>query len=81
MDGAPPGRVLQVGASNRFAVYETDFGWGRPARVELASVFVREFVAVVGAPDGAVQVSVALDRDRMDGFEANFLSLLQDSPP
>jgi len=42
---------------------------------------MREFVAVVGAPDGAVQVSVALDRDRMDGFEANFLSLLQDSPP
>ena len=77
----PPGRVVQVGASNRFAAYETDFGWGRPARVELASVFVREFVAVVGAPDGAVQVSVALDRDRMDGFEANFLSLLQDSPP
>ena len=76
----PPGRVLQVGASNRFAAYEADFGWGRPARVELASVFVREFVAVVGAPDGAVQVSVALDRDRRDGFEANFLSLLQDSP-
>ena len=76
----PPGRVLQVGASNRFAAYETDFGWGRPARVELASVFVREFVAVVGAPDGAVQVSVALDRDRRAGFEANFLSLLQDSP-
>ncbi|RLN11327.1 hypothetical protein C2845_PM09G02550 [Panicum miliaceum] len=44
----PPGRVVQVGASNRFAAYETDFGWGRPARVELASVFVREFVAVSG---------------------------------
>ncbi|RLM55450.1 anthocyanin 5-aromatic acyltransferase-like [Panicum miliaceum] len=72
-------RVVQVGPSNRFAAYETDFGWGRPALVELASVFVREFVAVVGAPDGAVQVSVALDRDRMDGFEANFLSLSQAS--
>ncbi|OEL23967.1 hypothetical protein BAE44_0015011 [Dichanthelium oligosanthes] len=68
----PPDRIVQIGSSNRFAAYETDFGWGRPARVELASVFVREFVAVVGAPDGAVQVSVALDRDRMDGFEANF---------
>ncbi|TKW19620.1 hypothetical protein SEVIR_4G032300v4 [Setaria viridis] len=73
----PPDRTVQVGASDRFAAYETDFGWGRPARVELASVFVKEFVAVVGAPDGAVQVSVALDRDRMDGFEANFLSQLQ----
>ncbi|CAN6202590.1 unnamed protein product [Urochloa humidicola] len=75
----PHDRTVQVGASNRFAAYETDFGWGKPSRVELASVFVREFVAVVGAPEGAVQVSVALDRDRMDGFEANFLSLLQGS--
>ncbi|CAN6165159.1 unnamed protein product [Urochloa humidicola] len=76
----PWDRTVQVGASNRFAAYETDFGWGAPSRVELASVFAREFVAVVGAPDGAVQVSVALDRDRMNGFEANFLSLLQGSP-
>ncbi|CAL5050934.1 unnamed protein product [Urochloa decumbens] len=75
----PWDRTVQVGASNRFAAYETDFGWGAPSRVELASVFAREFVAVVGAPEGAVQVSVALDRDRMDGFEANFLSLLQGS--
>jgi hypothetical protein len=72
----PLDRTVQVGASDRFAAYETDFGWGRPARVELASVFARDFVALVGAPDGAVQVSVALDRDRMDGFEANFLSQL-----
>ncbi|KAF8697635.1 hypothetical protein HU200_035824 [Digitaria exilis] len=72
----PPDRVVQIGASNRFAAYETDFGWGKPARVELATVFVREFVAVVGAPGGGVQVSVALDQDRMDGFEASFLSQL-----
>ncbi|CAL5045832.1 unnamed protein product [Urochloa decumbens] len=75
----PWDRTVQVGASNRFAAYETDFGWGAPSRVELATVFAREFVAVVGAPEGAVQVSVALDRDRMDGFEAKFLSLLQGS--
>ncbi|CAN6191307.1 unnamed protein product [Urochloa humidicola] len=75
----PPDRTVQVGASNRFAAYETDFGWGAPSRVELASVFVREFVAVVGAPDGAVQVSVALHRDSMDEFQASFLALLQGS--
>lgn len=74
----PRERVTQIGASHRFAAHETDFGWGAPSRVELVSVFVGEFVALLGAPDGAVQVSVALDRDRMDGFEANFLSQLQD---
>ncbi|CAD6342053.1 unnamed protein product [Miscanthus lutarioriparius] len=72
----PPDRFVQIGSSNRFAAYEIDFGWGKPSRVELAAVFVREFVAVVGAADGAVQVSVVLDRGRMDGFEANFLSQL-----
>jgi hypothetical protein len=72
----PPDRFVQIGSSNRFAAYETDFGWGKPSRVELAAVFVREFVAVVGAPDGAVQVSVVLDRGRMEDFEANFLSQL-----
>ncbi|CAL5036694.1 unnamed protein product [Urochloa decumbens] len=75
----PWDRTVQVGASNRFAAYETDFGWGAPSRVELASVFAREFMAVVGAPEGAVQVSVALDRDRIDGFEDSFMSLLQGS--
>ncbi|WVZ82602.1 LOW QUALITY PROTEIN: hypothetical protein U9M48_029851 [Paspalum notatum var. saurae] len=70
----PPDRFLQIGSSNRFAAYDTDFGWGRPSSVELATVFVREFVAVVGAPDGAVQVSVALDRGRIHDFETNFLS-------
>ncbi|KOM29968.1 hypothetical protein LR48_Vigan843s003000 [Vigna angularis] len=24
--------------SNRFGVYETDFGWGRPAKVEITSI-------------------------------------------
>jgi hypothetical protein len=44
----PPDRFVQIGSSHRFAAYETDFGWGKPSRVELAAVFVREFVAVVG---------------------------------
>ncbi|KAL6606610.1 hypothetical protein ACP70R_042263 [Stipagrostis hirtigluma subsp. patula] len=75
----PRERVVQIGASHRFPAYETDFGWGAPSRVELASVFVKEFVALVGAPNGGVQVSVALDREHMDGFEVNFLSQLQGS--
>ncbi|KAL6859175.1 hypothetical protein ACP4OV_018177 [Aristida adscensionis] len=74
-----PGTFVHIASSHRFPAYETDFGWGAPARVELAAVFMREFVALVGAPDGAVQVSVALGRERMDGFDASFLSQLQGS--
>lgn len=73
----PKERVAQIGASHRFMAHETDFGWGAPSRVELVSVFVKEFVALLGLRDGAVQVSVALDREHMDAFEANFLAHLQ----
>ncbi|KAL6642868.1 hypothetical protein ACP70R_021049 [Stipagrostis hirtigluma subsp. patula] len=72
----PPERTVHIASSHRFAAYETDFGWGAPSRVELAAAFMRDFVALLGAPDGAVQVSVELDRDRIHGFEASFLSQL-----
>ncbi|TVU38972.1 hypothetical protein EJB05_12369, partial [Eragrostis curvula] len=75
----PPDRGILSVSSHRFAAYDTDFGWGRPSRVEIAAPLVREFMAVVGAPDGGVQVSVALDREHMDGFEASFLAQLQSS--
>ncbi|TVU12639.1 hypothetical protein EJB05_46290, partial [Eragrostis curvula] len=75
----PMDRVAPIASSHRFMAYETDFGWGAPSRVELVWANVKEIVAVLGAPDGAVQVSVALDRERMDDFEASFLSQLQGS--
>ena len=62
-----------TGSSNRFMAYETDFGWGAPSRVEPVSLFTRELVLLLGAEDGGVQVTVALDHAHMDGFAANLL--------
>lgn len=69
----PLDRLVAMGSSHRFKAYETDFGWGAPRRVELVSVFLREMVTLLGARDGGVQVSAALDRACMDAFAANFL--------
>jgi len=55
--------------------YETDFGWGAPSRVELVSLFTRELVLLLGAEDGGVQVTVALDHAHMEGFAANFMQV------
>lgn len=33
--GQAPGRLLGVAGSNRFDVYGSDFGWGKPKRVEI----------------------------------------------
>ncbi|WVZ79559.1 hypothetical protein U9M48_027124 [Paspalum notatum var. saurae] len=70
--GIPRERLVAVGSSNRFMAYETDFGWAAPSRVELVSVFMRQMVTLLGARDGGVQVSVALDGATMDAFAAGF---------
>ncbi|KAJ1259740.1 hypothetical protein BS78_10G179200 [Paspalum vaginatum] len=70
--GIPRERFVAVGSSNRFMAYGTDFGWGGPSRVELVSVFARQMVSLLGARDGGVQVSMALDGATMDAFAASF---------
>ncbi|KAJ3703046.1 hypothetical protein LUZ61_006751 [Rhynchospora tenuis] len=71
----PPGRVVYLAGSPRFNAYETDFGWGRPDRVELASMnHDGEVVMVRGKEEGTVQVSVALHAQHMDAFAQRILS-------
>ncbi|CAL5010449.1 unnamed protein product [Urochloa decumbens] len=69
-------RLCNVAASPRFRVYEaSDFGFGRPARVELVSMnHDGEMVLVGGRGDGEVQVSVSLDPARMEVFKAHVLA-------
>ncbi|KAE8811976.1 Anthocyanin 5-aromatic acyltransferase [Hordeum vulgare] len=74
--GIPPERRSQQGSSHRFMAYEVDFGWGQPSRAEIVSMYSPEVAMLVGGPHGAVEVSVALGRDLIDGFEACFMSLL-----
>ncbi|KAL6840816.1 hypothetical protein ACP4OV_029342 [Aristida adscensionis] len=71
----PFARLANVAASPRFRVYDAaDFGFGRPARVELVSMnHDGEMVLVGGRRDGEVQLSVSLDPARMDAFKAHVL--------
>ena len=73
MMGLPFTRLCNVAASPWFRVYEaSDFGFGRPARVELVSMnHDGEMVLVGGRRDGEVQLSVSLDPARMDEFKAH----------
>lgn len=75
-NGLPAERVTVLGSSNLFMTYETDFGWGAP-RAEMVSMTVMEEVALLGAPNCGVQVSVALDRTYMDAVVSNFRQALQ----
>ncbi|CAN6191304.1 unnamed protein product [Urochloa humidicola] len=75
LQAALRGRLTHMGSSNRFMAYETDFGWGKPSRVELVSLFARELVLLLGAEDGGVQATVALDHAHMEGFAANLMKV------
>ncbi|XP_068641196.1 phenolic glucoside malonyltransferase 1-like [Aristolochia californica] len=54
-------RLLSVASSPRFKVYEADFGWGRPHKVELVSI------------DKTGAISLAESRDEEGGVEIGFV--------
>uniref|UniRef100_A0ACD5ZIQ8 Uncharacterized protein n=1 Tax=Avena sativa TaxID=4498 RepID=A0ACD5ZIQ8_AVESA len=69
----PPGRAVILAGSPWFPAYGVDFGFGRPARVELASMnHDGEMVFVAGRDPGSVQASVAIAADKMLAFRDMF---------
>ncbi|KAJ4803069.1 HXXXD-type acyl-transferase family protein [Rhynchospora pubera] len=71
----PTGMNVMVAGSARWGVYETDFGWGRPGRVELVSMnFDGEVSMLAGRDKGSVQATVALAGGQMEVFEKAFIA-------
>jgi hypothetical protein len=64
-----------VAGSNRFGVYETDFGWGRPKKVEIVSVDRGLTIGLAESKDGngGVEVGLVLNKHVMDLFSNLFL--------
>ncbi|KAK1580839.1 hypothetical protein Q3G72_000561 [Acer saccharum] len=60
--------------SNRFGVYETDFGWGRPKKVDVVSIDRTSSVSLAESRrgHGGVEVGLVLDKDEMDAFASFF---------
>ena len=65
-----------VAGSPRFGVYSTDFGWGRPKRVEIASVEKTGAISMAESRDGSggVEVGLALKKHQMDLFASLFVA-------
>lgn len=71
----PPGRAVVLVGSPWFPAYGLDFGFGRPARVELASMNNDgEMVLVAGKEAGSVQASVAIAAEKMQAFRDMFMA-------
>ncbi|KAJ4970299.1 hypothetical protein NE237_003398 [Protea cynaroides] len=69
------GRVLAAAGSPQFGLYKLDFGFGRPKKVEMASIdrtgamFLKESSNL----DGGVEFDLVLDRLEMDAFVSLFV--------
>lgn len=73
-----PERPMSVGGSPRYGVYETDFGLGRPAKVELVSIDKTPgTVSLAEARDAGVEVGVVLPEAEMARFGSCFADALE----
>ncbi|KAJ7974305.1 Phenolic glucoside malonyltransferase [Quillaja saponaria] len=75
-------RVIGVAGSNRFGVYGTDFGWGKPVKVEITSLDKSGAIAKAenGDGNGGVEVGLVFNKDEMELFASVFHSGLEVLP-
>ncbi|CAJ1833517.1 unnamed protein product [Sphenostylis stenocarpa] len=72
--------IMGIAGSNRFGVYGNDFGWGKPSKVEIASI---DRALTIGLAEnrevkGGVEVEVVLKKPVMDLFQSLFAAGLSD---
>ncbi|XP_044468139.1 malonyl-CoA:anthocyanidin 5-O-glucoside-6''-O-malonyltransferase-like [Mangifera indica] len=72
---------LSVAGSTHFDVYGSDFGWGRPNKVEIVSIDRSGAVALAKSRDrsGGVEIGVALEKQEMEVFRSLFADGLKDN--
>ncbi|KAL5787256.1 hypothetical protein ACOSP7_004205 [Xanthoceras sorbifolium] len=68
------GRVVTVASSPNFRVYETDFGWGKPKKVEMVHINAYSCFSLAESreEDGGLDIGVVVRRHRLDLFNAIF---------
>ncbi|KAL6143608.1 hypothetical protein ACLB2K_054303 [Fragaria x ananassa] len=67
-------KIYSIAGSQRFEIYGTDFGWGRPKKFELVSIDKTDAVTLMDSKHGggAVEVGLALKKPQMEVFASLF---------
>ncbi|KAJ4707291.1 Phenolic glucoside malonyltransferase [Melia azedarach] len=71
---------LSVAGSNRFDVYWSDFGWGKPKKVEIVSIERTGAFSMAESRDGGgggVEIGIVLQKPQMEVFAASFVDGLK----
>lgn len=70
-------KMVGVAGSPRFEVYSVDFGWGKPRKVEMASIDKTGAICLSDSPNGGVEICLVRQRDIMERFATHFTQDLQ----
>ncbi|GFY86928.1 hypothetical protein Acr_05g0005670 [Actinidia rufa] len=72
----PLGRLFSIAGSPHFDLYKTDFGWGRPRKVETTSIAKTEAFSLSDSRDGNswVEIGIILSKHESEAFASVFAS-------
>ncbi|KAH0451684.1 hypothetical protein IEQ34_018983 [Dendrobium chrysotoxum] len=72
-------KSLSVAGSPKLMVYEVDFGWGRPVKVEITSINETSAISLAESrEEGGVEIGLVLPEEEMNKFGKNFTCGLVD---
>ncbi|KAG5527658.1 hypothetical protein RHGRI_028549 [Rhododendron griersonianum] len=73
------GGLVSIAGSPRFELYKTDFGWGRPSKVEMVSIDKTGAFHLSDSRDGngGVEIGVVLKKHESEAFASLFASGLE----
>ncbi|KAK8521198.1 hypothetical protein V6N13_077313 [Hibiscus sabdariffa] len=74
IERARAGRLTTIAGSPKLRAYDTDFGWGRPRKVELTHIDYDGAISMTECRDGqgGIEAGVALNKNQMDEFVTAF---------
>lgn len=70
---------MWIAGSTRFRVYDVDFGWGKPVKVEVTTIKGVETMAMAedGEGGGGLEFGVSFPKEQIDAFEVCFNDALK----
>ncbi|XP_015880928.1 malonyl-CoA:anthocyanidin 5-O-glucoside-6''-O-malonyltransferase-like [Ziziphus jujuba] len=78
----PPFKLYNFSGSPRFEVYNSDFGWGRPTKVDMPCFDTNSAISLSDSKngDGGVQIGLPLNKHIVEAFASQFAKGLEDLP-